>query len=104
MRLAITARGAIPGSKVQKPFTTALSERAMPEASHNSTIGASMSPATSALEPLRSVGLAPSNKPITPSIRLMSARAALRANVVRTASGPISQLSRLCTTAPLAFR
>jgi hypothetical protein len=101
-RLQINPLNVMPGSKLLKPCASAAVERAMPAASHTSTMGAPSQRAISALEPERSLGLAPSNRPITPSISETSL--AWRTKVELRALGPINQLSRLCTERPLARR
>lgn len=102
-RLKITPVTRTLGSKVASPCTTAAAVRAIPPASTTSNTGASSSTASSAPEPVSSVGDHPSNSPITPSTSARSPPDDPRRNEAITPSGPVIHASRLRDGWPLTL-
>ena len=90
------------GSYWVRPSATAATEREVWEASKHSTIGASTSAATCAVDPNPWVPSCPSNRPITPSITEISAPRAPWASRGATRRSPTRNGSRLRPTRPEA--
>ena len=102
-RLRMTPAMCTAGSCEANPLTTAAADCACRAISSTSTTGSAKCAARSAVAPRRpGVPLAPSNRPITPSMMKISESSAARAANASSSAGGMAQLSRLTLGAPTA--
>ena len=101
MLFAITPATSSAGSNVSQPRTTAATLRDAAPASTTRITGAPSHFAICAVEPSSLVPSMPSKQPIMPSMIAMSASAAWRATVARTASRPHIQPSSVYDGRPV---